>query len=161
MIEHTEVEITEPEEVPTPTAGPIHVHDHPSALDIIRASLATPLPCPVCGRTDSCRCIRPEGHSIVDQQAALIEQALIQYRHLPDPEDAGEFDPEEVAQWLAERSGFVRYTQVENGWKRLLEAEVDVELATLKALQRVPSSEVEMVKAAKAGLLAWHQSRTV
>lgn len=165
MIEYNQPEMVEP--VPTPEPPPPaapeapHRHDRPSPHDIVVGALAQALPCPVCGRTEPCRCARPEGYSPTEARARLIVEALALFGHLPPLEEEGAFDPEEVAQWLAERSGFPRYTQAEDGWRKILESERDVELAAIKAMQRVPSDEVEIVKGAKASLLAWHQSRTV
>lgn len=161
--EHTDVEVDEPVDEPTVEAHThAHMHDRPSAHDVILAAVAQALPCPVCGRTEPCRCVRPQDYSPTAERASLIEKALILYGHLPEPEgEAPVFDAEETAQWLADRSGFARYTQVHEGWRRLTEAEADVELATVYALRRVPTDEVEMVKAAKAALLAWHQSGKV
>ena len=157
--DHTDVEVDEPVEEPETPTAPTHTHDRPGARDVILAALAQALPCPVCGRTDPCRCLRPADYSPTAERATLIEQALILYGHLPQPEgEAVAFDAIETAQWLADRSGFPRYTQVHEGWRRIIESEADVELATIKALQRVPTDEVEMVKAAKAALLAWHQA---
>lgn len=164
MIEHTEVEVDEP-------VDPPETHEHPAAPadpsrpalhDVLAACLAQRLPCPVCSRTEPCRCVRPLDYSETHERADLIEQALILYGYLPKPDDgSGGFDAEETAQWLANRSGFARYTQVEEGWRRLVEAEADVELAAIKAMKRVPSDEVEMVKAARAALLAWHEAGRV
>lgn len=163
--EHDPIEIEEPVEEPThdhPPATPVDPN-RPALHDVLTACLAQRLPCPVCGRTDApCRCVRPVDYSETHERATLIEQALRLYGFLPPEDDADRgFDAEETAQWLADRSGFVRYTQVKDGWRRLLEAEADVELATIKALPRVPSDEVEMVKAAKAALLAWHTNGKV
>ena len=165
MIEYTDVEMAEPEDVDHE-----HGHEpqaprpqgHPSAHDVILGALGQRLPCPSCGSLDPCRCAPVDGYSPTEARATLIEQGLALYGYLPSPDDErAPFDPEEAAQWLADRSGFPRYTQVENGWRRILEAEADVELAAIKAQKRVPTDEVEMVKAAKAALLAWHQSKAV
>lgn len=158
--EHTEVEIDEGEETPAPS--PPHDHHHPSAHDVIVAALAQRLPCQHCGSIEACACPVAEERARIEERATLIESALATFRYLPTPGDEPEpFNAEETAQWLAERSGFVRYTQVKDGWKRLLEAEADVELATIKAMTRVPTSEVDMVKAAKAALLSWHSAKAV
>jgi len=111
----------------------------------------------VCKHTTPCRCVRPDDYSPTETRAVLIEQALMHYGHLDRPEQSDAFDPEEAARWLADRSGFPRYVGVEDGWHRLLEAEIDVELAAVKAMQRVASEDVALVRAAKAALLAWHQ----
>lgn len=164
--DHTPIEMADEEpsqESPHESAG--HHHHGPTAervaaRDVIVAALAQRPPCPVCAAVTTCRCATPEGYSRTDAQAELIERALITYGHLPEPHVEDPFDPEEVAHWLAERSGFARYI-VEDGWKRLMESDRDVELAAFKAQQRVPSGEVDMVKAGKAALLAWHQAKTV
>ena len=163
--DHTDVEIEEPVEAPQmphehPEAGVPTDPLHPSVHDIVVGCLAQALPCPVCGRTDPCRCVRPVDYSPTEARATLIEKALIHFGHLPDP-GVGEaaFDPEETARWLADRSGHPRYVQVEDGWRRLIESENDVELASIHATRRVSGSEVETVKAAKSALLGWHQAR--
>jgi hypothetical protein len=158
--EHEPIEVAEP--VAEEAAGSAHAHPpatgHPDVHGVLVACLAQTLPCPVCGRTEACRCARPPEYSATSERATLIEQALIHYGYLPDPKPLPVFDEVETAQWLAERSGFARYTQVKDGWRRLIESEIDVEIATTNALRRVPTDEVEIVKAAKAALLAWHQT---
>lgn len=162
--EHDPIEVEEPVEEPTPEkpATPVNP-DRPALHDVLVACIAQRLPCPVCKRTDApCRCVRPLDYSETNERATLIEQALRLYGYLPPEEGESQgFDAAETAQWVADRSGHPRYVQVENGWQRLLESEADVELATIHALRRVPTDEVEMVKAAKAALLAWHQSEKV
>jgi len=161
MIEHTDVEIDEGEAAPPPESPQSPEGHRHSPHQIIVAALAQRLPCRNCGSIDPCRCVPVPESARTEERASIIEQALALYGYLPSAEAERTFDPEETARWLADRSGFVRYTQVTDGWRRLIEAEPDVELAAIKALQRVPTDEVEMVKAAKAALLAWHQSKDV
>lgn len=160
MIEHTPVEVETPVSTPgdegPPSPPPAN---RPSVRDVLVGCLSQRLPCPVCERLESCRCLPPEGYSPTGVRATLIEQALVLYGYLPDPEHDHPFDAEETAEWLAGRSGHPRYVQVKDGWQRLIESEADVELAAIHAGRRVPSDEVDMVKAARAALLAWHQRK--
>lgn len=159
--EHDPIEVAEPG---ADAPGSAHAHapadpNRPDLHGVLVACLAQVLPCPACGKTEPCRCLRPADYSATVERALLIESALVHYGFLPNPEEA-EFNAEEVAQWLAERSGFPRYT-MQDGWRKLLESEPDVEVATINAIRRVPTSEVEQVRAAKAALLSWHQHKGV
>lgn len=108
--------------------------------DVILAALVVPMPCPVCGKTERCRCVRPEGHSDRQDRAALIEQALSEYGLLAPVHEQGE-SVEEMAQWLAEVSAFPRYTQVKDGWRTILQSEADIDLAVGQARSRVTGGE--------------------
>lgn len=167
--EYDEPEMVEPEPhdhpqtVEEPERDP-GGHRHPLgrsvALEAIVRGLSEVPPCPVCGRTVPCRCLPPQGYSRVEAQGRLVEAALLAVGLLVEERiEPRPFDPEEVAEFLADRSGFARYTQVEEGWRRLMESEQDVEVAASYAMRRVSSGEVDMVKAAKAALLEWHQRR--
>lgn len=165
--EMVEDDAQEAEAAPQEPQEAEHAHQaHPepaarsAALDAIVRGLAEVPPCPVCSRTTPCRCLPPQGYSRVEAQGRLVEAALRAVGLLPDEHvEPRPFDPAEVAEFLAERSGFPRYTQVEDGWKRLIESEADVNTAAAYAMQRVSSGEVDMVKAARAALLEWHAAR--
>jgi hypothetical protein len=106
----------------------------------------------VCGKTDPCRCVRPEGHSDRQDRAALIEQSLSEYGLLaPVQEREGE-TVEELAQWLAEVSQFPRYT-VADGWKRILQSEADIDIATVNARTKVTGAEAQRLTTVRVILL--------
>ena len=87
----------------------------------------------------------------------IIAAALRQYGFLAAAEEVPEFNPEEAARFLAERSGFPRYTQVTDGWRKLLQSERDVEVASSYALRMASSAEVEAIRSTTAALKRWHQ----
>ena len=100
-------------------------HPSPSALDVVRAVLATHLP--------------PAASP--DDRAHLIVAALIEHGHLPRPEHTTTpEDIEEFAQWLAEQSQFPRYT-TPDGWRRIVASTADVNVATAKALTFAATDE--------------------
>jgi hypothetical protein len=129
----------------------------PSPRDVVLAALAVALPCPACGRTDGCRCLveRPQ----TEDRADLVVAALIEHGHLPSPtRPVTEDDVAEVARWLAEESRHPRYTQVEDGWHRLLESEPDVDLACARALTNAANDgDRESVLHARTMLLRWQR----
>lgn len=121
--------------------------------DVILAALAVPIPCPVCSKTEPCRCVRPDGHSDRQDRAALIEAALAEYGLLAPVHDQGE-TPEELAQWLAEVSQFPRYT-VADGWQKILQSEADIDVATANARTRVTGTEGARLTAVRVALLRY------
>lgn len=110
----------------------------PSPTEIVTAALAVPLPCPVCERTETCRCVRPEGYSPTAVRADLIVAALTEYGHLEDDSYVSEIDVVQAAKDLGRLSRFIRYTG--DGWKRVRESEADVNLAYNKASAEQPDS---------------------
>lgn len=132
----------------------------PTARDVIVAALAVPLPCPVCGRAETCRCVKPEGYSLTEERATLIEAALVQEGHLRAPAaEVSQADLDEAAMYLAARSRHPRYTQTEDGWRKLFQAEPDVEMAYHHATKNAPQSEQEPLSRAKNLLVTFHASR--
>ena len=129
----------------------------PSPRAVIAAALARPIPCTECGSINPCRCLQSRPKT--EAYAELVEAALVAYGYLPEP-DASEFDPEAGARWLADHSGFPRYS-AEGGWCRLLESEIDVEVAATKALARLGGEDVATARTIKAALLSWHSARQV
>lgn len=124
-------------------------HSH-TARQVIVAALAVPVP-------DE----GPEGR--VERQAALIEAALIQHGHLPDPHAATtgltEDEVVEVAKWLARASRHPRYA--EDGYTMLMSSERDVAMAGHQAEQRAMDSEaVQQIARARQVLLAWIDGST-
>lgn len=123
--------------------------------DVIVAALAVALPCPVCGREATCRCIKPAGYSATEERATLIEAALIEHGHLAPPErPATEQDIDDAARWLADKSRHPRYVDVEEGWRKLLESSADVELACACAARSASQSDVETIARVRGLLLA-------
>lgn len=132
----------------------------PTAHDVIAAALVVALPCPVCGRAETCRCARPEAHSLTSERATLIEAALVEHGHLaPASRAATQEDFDEAAMYLAARSRHPRYTQTSDGWGKLLQSEADVEMAYAQASGKVPQSEQEPLGRAKTLLLGFHATR--
>lgn len=132
----------------------------PTARDVIVAALAVPLPCPLCGRAEVCRCAKPKGYSPTEERAALIEAALIEEGHLTvAAREPTQTDLDEAAMYLAARSRHPRYTQVEDGWRKLLDAEADVTMAYHQATKHAPQSEQEPLSRAKSLLMTFHASR--
>lgn len=125
-------------------------------LVIVREALAQPLPCPVCSRTEPCRCLRPEGYSKTAEQAALVVAALRHFGHLADEPEPPGFDPVGAARVLADRSGFARYEG--RGFATVMQSDADVDLAAHYATKRVHPSEVDMIRSARAGLLEWRKA---
>lgn len=127
----------------------------PSARDVIVAALATYLP-----PTD-----RPD----VEDRADIVVGALIQHGHLPapDPGPTRRADMEELAQWLAERSQFARYTveagdSTPPGWHRIMASSADVNVAAAKALAVAPTDDSrDEIARAKWLLLRWHQEHSL
>lgn len=131
----------------------------PTARDVILAALSTVLPCPKCGRTEKCRCLVKDARPQIDRRADLVVAALIEHGHLPSPDaPVGEREVEDVAKWLAAESRHPRYTAVEDGWRRLMTSDADVEVAAANA-QRYATTDGDMgsVKSAKGVLLRWHR----
>lgn len=123
----------------------------PTVHDVIVAALATALPCPSCGSQRPCRCLRPDGYSETTERAKLVEAALVQHGHIhveePEPDD------EQLARWLAARSRFPRYA-VDDGWRKVLQSEADVEVAAAYAAKNASQSGLEDVARVKARLLS-------
>lgn len=114
----------------------------PSPREVIVAALAVALPCPSCGKAEVCRCIKPAGYSHVEERAKLVEAALLERGLLAGP--TGELtrdDVEQMARWLADQSEHPRYWG--EGWRRLLESEVDVDVAYTAASTRASQSALE------------------
>jgi hypothetical protein len=122
------------------------VQDNPTAHAVITAALAQPL---------------PGDQQDVHQRAVLIEAALIQHGHLPEPQGAAQApsqdEVEEIARWLAERGAHPRHVVVEDGWKRLIESPVDVDLAGACAQRRVGNHGLDEVLRAVDVLKRWHR----
>lgn len=118
----------------------------PSATDVVRECLAQILP--------------PGVDSPVEARADLIVAALTDHGHLKAEAAApSDTDVAEAALYLAGRSRHPRYTQGNDGWLRLKQSTVDVEMAATQAVKHVPPSEVETIGRAKALLLAWHAAQ--
>lgn len=127
--------------------------DQHSPREVVVAALAVPLPCPACGRAEACRCIRPEGWSATEARADLVVAALIEHGHLPDPDPRAVTpeDLERAAQWLAKASRHPRYE--ETGWRKILQSEADVEMASAQA-ERWGASDKATLAEVRALLLA-------
>jgi hypothetical protein len=141
-------------------------HRRPDApADVVHAALVEPVPCPTCGSEKACRCL-PQPDARAKAMAARIVERLTTAGLLqPDPEPAPEptaADIEQTAQWLVEQSRNPRYTQVPEGWKRLLESSVNVEHAhssAVKAANPATSQHLANLAAAKQVLLRVVDSR--
>lgn len=127
----------------------------PSATDVVREALLQPIPCPNCQRTEPCRCyIEGGAQQRHEARADLIVAALTEFGFLTKASALpSEDDLREAAQYLAARSRNARYTQVADGWQRLLEAAADVNIAYHQASKHVGSAEQEPLAKAKTMLL--------
>lgn len=132
-----------------------------TARDVIVAALSTPLPCPTCGRVETCRCATRPGHTLIEERAALIEAALLQHGIIPTPSaEPTQEDVNEAAMVLAARSRHPRYTLTTDGWRKLLQATADVRLAATTAEQHaVGAGAREEIASLREGLLAWHDAQ--
>lgn len=75
----------------------------------------------------------PEG--TLHDRALLIEAALVEHGHLPEPHrEATLADVEEVCRWLADQSRHPRYVLVHEGWRKILASDADLTLAGMRAL---------------------------
>lgn len=110
---------------------------------VIREALLKPVPCPNCSRETQCRCLVDRAYKL-DEQAGIIAAALAEHGMLHDPQaPAADYETqvEEVAQFLARESRFVRYG--EDGWRMLLDSDADVETAFAKARKATEGGDQE------------------
>jgi hypothetical protein len=119
------------------------------AVDVIKAALAEPI-------------LRAPGVDYVDVQARLIQEALVQYGHLPDPGVAAEPDYDAYARLLAEASAFPRFAGA--NWRCVMESEAHIEVATTHALRRCAGTlderRVQEARRVLLGRLAGAEVRT-
>jgi hypothetical protein len=111
----------------------------PAPFDVVVAALAQPL-------TDT----------TVEARAGLIVAALTRYGHLPAPEVRPTLGSvHRAAQWLAEASGHPRYTQSDDGWRKLLQSEGDVDCAATAAYRYAGADESyrDQIRGVRAVLL--------
>lgn len=112
-----------------------------TTVEVIREALLKPVPCPTCSSTKPCRCLVNRTVRI-DVQAAMIAADLTNEGLLPAPAPGGPTlaDLEEVAQFLAMESRFVRYYDEDDpndeGWRVLLTSPTDIDVAVAKAKAR-------------------------
>lgn len=129
---------------------------HPDVLPVIVAALAVALPCPFCGLHTGCsHSDSPDGWSPTTARAKLVQAALLErglVRHTVPKVTSGEV--EETARWLADRSQHPRYTQTDEGWRKLLQSVPDVDLAYTHAARTGPQVDQEPLARARALLIA-------
>lgn len=114
----------------------------PDLVSEITTALNEPLPCPACGRVPlrgACRCLVTADQKTA-ARAVHIAHRLGDLGLLAAPAEQEEVNVEEVARWLAELSGHPRFA--DDGWKNLLTAAGDVEMAFRRA-QGVVSASVD------------------
>lgn len=132
----------------------------PTPRDVIEAALAVNLPCPLCGATTPCRCLRPEGYSPLNARAALIEAALTQQGMLADGKaEPTQADIDEAAMMLAAKSRHPRYISSTDGWRKILQSVSDVEVAYRQAAANVPATQQQPLNDLRTLLVAWHNRR--
>jgi len=108
-------------------------------VDVIATAIAEPLPCPECGRTptsSTCRCVK-RADAVMQVRATHIATVLVREGWVHVPPAAGP-DLGEVARFLAQASGHPRFE--EDGWKNLLVAEGEVQMAYRHAMSGVNAS---------------------
>jgi hypothetical protein len=131
-------------------------------LAVIREALLQPIPCPKCSSTKACRCLVGRAARI-DAQAEMVQVALAEHGLLVDqgqPAAPTGTEMEEVAKFLAEQSRFARYAG--EGWRMLLDSDVDVNVAFTKAKAATEGSEKAVTEAlgrARDLLVAWIAAR--
>jgi hypothetical protein len=141
-------------------------HRRPDApADVVHQALVEPVPCPTCGSEKACRCLPQPDARAKTMAARIVERltgaGLLQADPEPPPEPTAA-DIEQTAQWLVEQSRNPRYTQVADGWKRLLESTVNIEHAhasAVKAANPATSQHLANLAAAKQVLLRVVDSR--
>lgn len=134
-------------------------------VDIVRAALLEPVPCPTCGRTEPCRCL-PQRDVETDTMARRIVERLtgagVLHLDTGPPREATQDDIEQAAAWLAAQSRHPRYVDVDEGWKQLLASDGNVthaHAAAVKAAQPATQQQLADLAAAKSLLIAWHRQR--
>jgi hypothetical protein len=99
----------------------------------------------------------------IDAQAEMVQVALAEHGLLVDqdqPAGPTGTEMEEVAKFLAEQSRFARYAG--EGWRMLLDSDVDVNVAFTKAKAATEGSEKAVTEAlgrARDLLVAWIAAR--
>lgn len=120
----------------------------PTPQEVVLAALVTPVPCPKCEKTATCRCHVKGPETRQTRRADLIVAALREYGHLaPVGAQVTAQDLTEAAQWLASKSRHPRYSG--DGWERLLTSEVDVDMAAINAEKHLMRSEVARFEAVR------------
>lgn len=136
-----------------------HAHP-PQPADIVRTALAEPVACPSCGSAKPCRCV-PQAAARLDTMAQRIVERLtgagLLHAEPEPPREATQTDVDEAARWLAGQTRHPRYSG-DDGWRRVLESEVNIEhayAAAVRAANPITTQHSTNLAAAKALLLGW------